>query len=342
MEYINLGWSGTKVSKICLGTMSFGDPSLQLYGKGGWIVGREQALKILEKAWDLGINFFDTANVYSKGSSEKILGEFLFGRRDDAVIATKVYFPMSDKPNDRGLSRKHVMKQVKDSLLRLKTDYIDLYQMHRWDYETPIEETLSTFNNLVSEGFIRYYGLSAVFGWQLAMVYYLAMAKGWERPVSIQSLYNLLYREDEREVLPFAKMHRLTYLAYSPTAVGILTGKYFIGGKIVIPEDKESTPERLWSNSNYYAKSIYVGPPDNDEIMKRLIELAQEKGVKPSQIAIAWLLHKGVIPIIGTSKVEHLEELVEAIMIKLTDKEIDDLEKPYKPKPFVHAIPPPM
>lgn len=341
MEYVRLGWSGTKVSKICLGTMSFGDPNLQIYGKGGWVVGKEQAFKVLEKAWDLGINFFDTANVYSYGKSEEILGEFLQGRREDAVVATKVYFPMSDKPNDRGLSRKHIMKQIKDSLHRLKTDYVDLYQMHRWDYETPIEETLSTFTDLVHQGLIRYIGVSAVWGWQLAKIYFLAEAKGYEKPVSYQGPYNLLYREEERELIPFCKLHNMAFLAFSPTAVGVLSGKYYRDGKLVVL-DKEMTPERLWPERGFYAYKVYIEPPENVEIVKRVIELAQERGVKPSQIAISWLIHKGVIPILGTSKVEHLEEAVEALTIKLSDKEIKYLEEPYKPKPVLHISLPPL
>lgn len=341
MEYVRLGWSGVRVSRVCLGTMSFGDPSLQVFGRGGWVVGREQALKVLERAWDLGVNFFDTANVYSYGRSEEILGEFLQGRREDAIVATKVYFPMSNKPNDRGLSRKHVMKQIRDSLQRLRTDYVDLYQMHRWDYETPIEETLSTFTDLVRQGLVRYIGVSAVWGWQLAKICFLAETKGYEKPVSYQGPYNLLYREEERELIPFCRIHNIAYLAYSPTAVGVLSGRYYRDGKLVIP-DRETAPERLWPEAGgSYAYKAYIEPPENIEIVKRVIEIAQEKNAKPAQIAIAWLIHKGVIPIVGTSKVEHLEEAVEALKIKLNDKEIKYLEEPYKPKPVLHIIPPP-
>ncbi|MEM0153028.1 MAG: aldo/keto reductase [Ignisphaera sp.] len=336
MEYVRLGWSGLKVSRICLGTMSFGDPRLQPYGGGGWIVGKEEAFKVLNRAWDLGINFFDTANVYSMGKSEEILGEFLQGRRDDAVVATKVYFPMSDKPNDRGLSRKHVMKQINDSLRRLRTDYVDLYQIHRWDDETPIEETLSTLTDLVHHGKVRYIGASSMWTWQFAKAFFIAEAKGYEKFVSIQTPYNLLYREEEREMIPFCMAHNIAYLAYSPTAVGVLSGKYYRDGKLVVGPD---APDRLRPEIGFYAYKAYIEPPENAEIVKRVMEVAKNKGVTPTQIAIAWLFHKGVTaPIIGTSKVEHLEEATEALKIKLTDDEIRYMEEPYRPKPVLHIV----
>ncbi|MEM1508258.1 MAG: aldo/keto reductase [Thermofilaceae archaeon] len=338
MEYVRLGWSGLKVSRICLGCMSFGDSSLQILGGGGWVVGKEDAFKVLSKAWDLGVNFFDTANVYSMGKSEEILGEFLEGRRDDAVVATKVYFPMSNKPNDRGLSRKHIMKQINDSLRRLRTDYVDLYQIHRWDYETPIEETLSTLTDLVHQGKVRYIGASSMYTWQFAKAIFTAEFKGYEKFTSTQTPYNLLYREEEREMIPFCKAHNIAYLAYSPNAVGVLTGRFLKDGRIVIgPND----PARL-RDPNFYAYKAYVEPPENAEIVKRVVEVANSKSVTPAQIALAWLFHKGVTaPIIGTSKVEHLEEAVEALNVKLTSDEIKYMEEPYKPKPILH-IPPPI
>jgi len=316
--------------------MSFGDPRLQPYGGGGWIVGKEEAFKVLNRAWDLGINFFDTANVYSMGKSEEILGEFLQGRRDDAVVATKVYFPMSDKPNDRGLSRKHVMKQINDSLRRLRTDYVDLYQIHRWDDETPIEETLSTLTDLVHHGKVRYIGASSMWTWQFAKAFFIAEAKGYEKFVSTQTPYNLLYREEEREMIPFCMAHNIAYLAYSPTAVGVLSGKYYRDGKLVVGPD---APDRLRPEIGFYAYKAYIEPPENAEIVKRVMEVAKNKGVTPTQIAIAWLFHKGVTaPIIGTSKVEHLEEAAEALKIKLTDDEIRYMEEPYRPKPVIHIV----
>ena len=209
MEYVRLGWSGVKVSKICLGTMSFGDPKLQLYGSPCWVVGRDEALKVLKRAWDLGINFFDTANVYSMGKSEEILGEFIQGIREEAVVATKVFFPVGNGPNDRGLSRKHIMWQIKESLRRLKTDYVDLYQIHRFDYDTPIEETLSALTDLVRQGLVRYIGASSMWTWQFAKMYFTAEMKGYEKFVSTQTPYNLLYREEERELIPFCKAHNI-------------------------------------------------------------------------------------------------------------------------------------
>lgn len=311
---------------------------MQILGGGGWVVGKEDAFKVLSKAWDLGVNFFDTANVYSMGKSEEILGEFLEGRRDDAVVATKVYFPMSNKPNDRGLSRKHIMKQINDSLRRLRTDYVDLYQIHRWDYETPIEETLSTLTDLVHQGKVRYIGASSMYTWQFAKAIFTAEFKGYEKFTSTQTPYNLLYREEEREMIPFCKAHNIAYLAYSPNAVGVLTGRFLKDGRIVIgPND----PARL-RDPNFYAYKAYVEPPENAEIVKRVVEVANSKSVTPAQIALAWLFHKGVTaPIIGTSKVEHLEEAVEALNVKLTSDEIKYMEEPYKPKPILH-IPPPI
>ncbi len=339
MDYIRLGWSGLKVSRIVVGCMSFGDPRRQMFGGGGWIVGREEAFKVLNRAWDLGINFFDTANVYSAGLSEEILGDFLQGRREEAVVATKVFFPVSDKPNDRGLSRKHIMKQVRDSLRRLKTDYIDLYQIHRWDYETPIEETLSTLTNLVRQGLIRYIGASSMWVWQLAKAFFIAEFKGYEKFTSTQTPYNLLYREEEREMIPFCKAHEIGYMVYSPTAVGVLTGRFYKDGKLVIGPD---APDRLKPETGFYAYKAYIEPPENAEIVRRVIETAKNKGVTPVQVSLAWLFHKGVTTaIIGTSKVEHLEEAVGSLEVKLTDDEIKYMEEPYRPKPVLHIPPVP-
>ncbi len=324
------------MSRICLGTMSFGDPSLQTYGSGGWVVGRDESLKVLNRAWDLGINFYDTANVYSRGKSEEILGEFLEGRRDEAVVATKVFFPVSDKPNDRGLSRKHIMRQIDASLRRLRTDYVDLYQTHRWDPETPIEETLSTLTLLVQQGKVRYLGASAMWTWQLAKAYFIAEHRGYERFVSTQTPYNLLYREEEREMIPFCRAHGIAYMAYSPTAAGVLSERYLRGDRLEVEPD---APGRLQPGVGYWYET-YIRPPENAEIVRRTIELARSKDVTPSQIALSWILHKDVIPIIGTSKVSHLEEAVEALEIRLTDSEIRYLEEPYRPKPVLHITQP--
>lgn len=321
MEYVRLGNSGLKVSRICLGAMSFGNAA-------PWMVEKDQALKVINKALDLGVNFFDTANVYSRGRSEEILGEALKGRREDVVIATKVYGKMGEGPNDRGLSRKHVMKQVKDSLNRLQTDYIDLYQIHRWDYETPIEETLSTLTYLVREGKVRYIGASSMWTWQFATAIYIAEMKGYEKFVSMQNRYNLLYREEEREMIPFCKANGIGIIPWSPTAAGVLSERFYKDGKIILPENET----RIKPGSDDYR--VYIEPPENAEILRRASEIAKNKGITISQVAIAWLLHKGVTaPIIGTTKPEHVEEAVNATTVKLSDDEIKYLEEPYKPKP---------
>jgi aryl-alcohol dehydrogenase-like predicted oxidoreductase len=321
MEYVRLGNSGLKVSRICLGAMSFGNAM-------PWMVEKDQALKVINKAWDLGINFFDTANVYSRGRSEEILGEALKGRREDAVIATKVYGKMGDGPNDSGLSRKHIMKQINDSLKRLQTDYVDLYQIHRWDYETPIEETLSTLTCLVREGKVRYIGASSMWTWQFATAIYIAEMKGYEKFVSMQNRYNLLYREEEREMIPFCKANGIGIIPWSPTAAGVLSERFYKNGKIILPENEA----RIKPGSDDY--KVYIEPPENAEILRRASEIAKNKDITIPQVAIAWLLHKGVTaPIIGTTKPEHVEEAVNATTIKLSDDEIRYLEEPYKPKP---------
>jgi len=321
MEYVRLGNSGLKVSRICLGAMSFGNAE-------PWMVERDQALKVINRAWDLGINFFDTANVYSRGRSEEILGEALKGRREDAVIATKVYGKMGDGPNDSGLSRKHIMKQINDSLKRLQTDYVDLYQIHRWDYETPIEETLSTLTCLVREGKVRYIGASSMWTWQFATAIYIAEMKGYEKFVSMQNRYNLLYREEEREMIPFCKANGIGIIPWSPTAAGVLSERFYKNGKIILPENET----RIKPDSHHY--KVYIEPPENAEILRRASEIAKNKDITIPQVAIAWLLHKGVTaPIIGTTKPEHVEEAVNATIVKLSDDEIRYLEEPYKPKP---------
>lgn len=334
MEYVRLGWSGLKVSRICLGAMSFGDPALQAYGGGGWICGKEDAFRVLNRAWDLGINFYDTANVYSRGKSEEILGEFLQGRREDAVVATKVFFPMGNGPNDSGLSRKHILRQIEGSLSRLRTDYVDLYQIHRWDYSTGIDETLSTLTGLVRQGKARYIGASSMWAWQFATALFTSEMKGYEKFVSMQNLYNLLYREEEREMIPLCKAHNIALIPYSPNAAGVLTGRYLKEGRLVVgPNDSE----RLQPGTGFYAYRTYIEPPENVEIVKRVVETAGNKGVTPTQVALAWLFHKGVTaPIIGTTKVEHLEEAVGALSVRLTEDEVKYLEEPYRPKPVLN------
>jgi 1-deoxyxylulose-5-phosphate synthase len=320
MEYARLGNTGVKVSRICLGCMTFGN-------RASWMVEEADARVVLKKAWDLGINFYDTANVYSRGRSEEILGNFLKGSREDAVVATKVYFVMGEGVNQRGISRKHIMWQISESLKRLGTDYVDLYQTHRWDYETPIVETLSTLNDLVHTGKVRYIGASSMWAWQFAKALYTSDLHGFARFVSMQNLYNLIYREEEREMIPLCKEEKIALIPWGPIAAGILSGKYFQDGKIVHDENKRLAPgggERSFYPPNQ---------PSNDEIVRRTIELATNKGVKPVQIAIAWLLRKGVTaPIVGTAKVEHLEDFVGSLEVKISDEDSRFLEEPYVPR----------
>jgi 1-deoxyxylulose-5-phosphate synthase len=317
MEYVRLGSTGLKVSRICLGCMSFGNGA-------DWMADGEAANQVLKRAWDLGINFYDTANVYSKGRSEEILGGFLRGLRNDAVVATKVRSGMGPGVNQKGLSRKHIMWQSKESLRRLGTDYIDLYQIHRWDYETPIEETLSAMTDLVRNGEVRYIGASSMWAWQFAKALYTSDMKGYARFVSMQDLYNLLYREEEREMIPLCRAEGIALMPWSPTAAGFLSGKYFKDGKIVSTE-KDNT--RVAPGTIGYGR--YAGDPHNDQIVSRVVEVSGKKGVTPNQVALAWLLRKGVVPIIGTSKVEHLEEMAESVNVVISDEEAKYLEEPY-------------
>jgi aryl-alcohol dehydrogenase-like predicted oxidoreductase len=321
MEYARLGQSGLKVSRICLGCMTFGNSS-------NWMVEEENAMPVLKRAWDLGINFYDTANVYSRGRSEEILGKFLKSSREDAVIATKVYNPMGEGVNQRGLSSKHIQWQLGESLKRLGTQYVDLYQTHRWDYDTPIAETLSAMTDLVKEGRIRYIGASSMWAWQFAKALYTSDIHGYARFVSMQNLYNLIYREEEREMNPLCADEKVGLIPWSPTAAGILSGKYFEGGKIAVATDASG---RVAPGSMAYER--YVGKASNDEIVRRTKELATNKGATPTQVAIAWLLYRGVTsPIVGTTKVEHLEEFVGSLEVKVSPEEAEYLEEPYVPQ----------
>jgi 1-deoxyxylulose-5-phosphate synthase len=323
LEYVPFGGTGLKVSRLCLGCMSFGNSA-------DYMVEEEESKKVISKAWDLGINFFDTANVYSSGRSEEILGAAVKGYgRENLVIATKVYSDMGTGPNLRGLSRKHVLWQIEASLQRLKMDYVDLYQIHRWDYETPVEETLSVLSDLVRDGRVRYIGASSMWAWQFSSALHVSDTFGFERFVSMQNLYNLIYREEEREMLPLCLAEKVSVIPWSPTAGGLLTGKYFNDGKIATSSSDNS---RLAPGSMGHKR--YVGKSSNDEIVRRLIELSKNKGATSSQIAIAWLLTKKVVtsPIIGTSKVAHLEEFVSALNVKLSAEDCKYLEEPYQPQ----------
>ncbi len=318
MEYVNLGRAGVKVSRICLGCMSFGNDA-------AWKLEVSDARKIVERAIDLGINFFDTANVYSSGRSEEITGELLKGRRDDVVVATKVFFPMSEAQNMSGLSRRHIMQQIHASLKRLGMDHVDLYQTHRWDYATPIEETMRALDQVVRDGLAHYIGTSSMFAWQFLKSLQTSDQFGLERFVSMQNHYNLLYREEEREMIPLCKEEGIAIIPWSPLARGFLSGKYKRG-----EQAKSSRYE-----SDKYLSERYFTPEDYD-IAETVEALAKEKAVKPAQIALAWLFHKNITsPIIGATKIEHVEEAVAALEVKLSPEEVQHLEAPYRPRSVI-------
>jgi 1-deoxyxylulose-5-phosphate synthase len=318
MNYTNLGKSGLKVSRICLGCMSYGLEERE------WGLDEKQGRPFIERALELGINFFDTANMYGSGRSEEVLGRALrdFAKRDEVVIASKVYFPMRPNVNGRGLSRKAIITEIDHSLRRLGTDYVDLYQIHRWDYETPIEETLEALHDVVKSGKARYIGASSMFAWQFCKALYLADLHGWTRFVSMQPHYNLLNREEEREMLPLCLAEGVGVLPWSPLARGRLARAW------------ETHPSTLRGQTDEYGKKLYSGTEEADKpVVDRLGEVAKARGISRAQIALAWLLHKPAVtaPIIGATKLHHLEESVAALEVKLSEEEIDALEAPYAP-----------
>ena len=318
MEYTRFGNTGITVSKLCLGTMTYGTPT----DRWPWALNEEQSRPFIQKALELGFNFFDTADVYTAGASEEVVGRALrdFAKRDDYVLATKVFNPMGPGPNDKGMSRKHIMSAIDASLKRLGTDYVDLYQIHRWDYNTPIEETMEALHDIVKAGKARYIGASSMYAWQFAQALYTSDLHGWTRFISMQPHYNLIYREEECEMLPLCKDQKIAVIPWSPLARGVLTRKQ---------EDRNST-ER--SQTDSFGKSLYTAASDQ-EIVNRVTELAEQHGVPNAQIALAWVLHNPTItsPIIGASKPGHLEDAVAALTIKLSDDEIKRLEAPYEP-----------
>jgi len=321
MQYRSLGRTGLKVSRLCLGMMTYGDPQWR-----SWVLSEDAGRPFVKRALELGLNFFDTADMYSLGVSEQILGRAVrdFARRDAVVIATKVYSPMSDDPNDRGLSRKHVLASIDASLARLGTDYVDLYQIHRWDPETPIEETLSALHDIVRAGKARYIGASSMAAWQFAQALYLADRHGWTRFVSMQNHYNLVYREEEREMLPFCREEGIGVIPWSPLARGFLAGNRRVAGR----GDTERARTDAYAHDFYYADSDF-------RIVDRVAEVARRRGVSPAQIALAWVLKQpGVTaPIVGASKMEQLEQAVAALDIALTEEECTQLEELYEPHP---------
>jgi aryl-alcohol dehydrogenase-like predicted oxidoreductase len=320
MEYTTLGNTGLHVSRLCLGCMSYGDPAR---GNHPWTLDRDAATPFLRQALDAGINFFDTANTYSQGSSEEIIGPALLSMipRDQVVIATKVHHRMSPGPNGMGLSRKAIMSEVDHSLTRLGTDYIDLYQIHRWDYDTPIEETLEVLHDVVKSGKVRYLGASSMYAWQFTKSLYLADLHGWTRFVSMQDHYNLLQREEEREMLPLCADQRIGVIPWSPLARGRLTRPF-----------AEQTNR---SASDEFGATLYTD--DDGPIVDAVNAIAASRGVAPAQIALAWVLKNPVVtaPIIGATKARHLDDAVAALDLRLDGDEIEQLEQPYRPRSVV-------
>jgi len=317
MKYLKLGNTDLNVSRICLGCMTYGEPDR---GNHAWTLPEESSRPLLKQALDAGINFFDTANSYSDGSSEEIVGRALrdYARRDEVVLATKVYFPMSNL--ESGLSRAKIMQSIDDSLQRLGTDYVDLLQIHRWDYETPLEETLEALHEVMKAGKARYIGASSMYAWQFAKALYTADLHGWTRFVSMQDQYNLIQREEEREMLPLCAAEGIAVLPWSPLARGRLTRPW------------GETTARVGSEQG--GKTWYDEPDGIDAIIaERVASIAQERGVSRAQIALAWLLSKPVVsaPIIGASRHEHLEDAVAAVDLELTQEEIAELETAYVP-----------
>ncbi|MGK9169055.1 aldo/keto reductase [Inquilinus limosus] len=319
MDYTRLGRTGLDVSRLCLGCMSYGDPGR---GTHPWTLGEAESRPFIRKALDLGINFFDTANVYSDGSSEEIVGRALkeYARRDEIVLATKVHGRMRPGPNGAGLSRKAILSEIDNSLRRLGTDYVDLYQIHRWDPETPIEETLEALHDVVRAGKARYIGASSMHAWQFAKALYLADRHGWTRFVSMQNYVNLLYREEEREMLPLCRAEGIGVIPWSPLARGRLT------------RDWDETSAR--SETDEFGKTLYAATAEADrKVVEAVAAVARARGVPRAQVALAWVLQQPGItaPIVGATKVEHLDDAVAALSLQLTAEEIAALEAPYVP-----------
>jgi aryl-alcohol dehydrogenase (NADP+) len=324
MDYVRLGNTGLKVSRLCLGAMTYGRKSWR-----EWVLEEEDSRPFIQRALELGINFFDTADMYSVGGSEEVLGKALrdFGpSRDKLVIATKVFHPMSEDPNNRGLSRKHIMHSIDNSLRRLGTDYVDLYQIHRFDYETPIEETLDALTDVVRAGKALYLGASSMFAWQFAKLLYKADELGLSRFVTMQNHYNLVYREEEREMLPLCRDQGIGVIPWSPLARGFLAGD----------RRKHESGGTSRAKTDDFAKKLYYQDSDF-AIVDRVTVIAQRRGVSNAQVALAWVLAQPGItaPIIGASKMHHLDDAVAALGLKLDDSEKRELEEAYRPHPVL-------
>ena len=322
MEYTKLGKTGLEVSRICLGCMSYGVPE---QGNHAWSLGEDESRPFIRRALEAGINFFDTANRYSLGSSEEILGRALkdFTRRDVVVIATKVYGRMRPGPNGGGLSRKAIMSELEASLRRLGTEYVDLYQIHRWDEGTPIEETLEALHDVVKAGKVRYIGASSMHAWQFARALAVSERHGWTRFVSMQNLVNLLYREEEREMLPLCAAEGIGVIPWSPQARGRLTRDWSI------PSTRSDTDDAI---TRLFAQSADA----DQKVVERVAAVATARGVSRAQVALAWLLSKSVItaPIVGATKLHHLDDAIASVTVKLSSDEVAALEEPYMP----HAV----
>jgi aryl-alcohol dehydrogenase-like predicted oxidoreductase len=323
MEYVRLGQSGLKVSRVCLGCMSYGVPER---GAHTWTLDERKSRPFIKRALELGINFFDTANAYSDGTSEEIVGRAIrdFTRREEVIIATKVFYPMREGANARGLSRKSIMTEIDASLRRLGTEYVDLYQIHRWDKHTPIEETLEALHDVIKAGKARYIGASSMYAWQFSRAQYVARLNGWTHFASMQNHYNLLYREEEREMMPLCAAEGVGVLPWSPLARGRLTREW---GETSNRMDKDE-----------FGKTLYVAAEDTDrKIVERVGEIAAKRGVPRAQVALAWMTQKPFVtaPIVGATKLHHLDDAVAALSLNLTPEEISSLEEPYAPHPVV-------
>jgi 1-deoxyxylulose-5-phosphate synthase len=324
MEYVQFGNAGLKVSRLCLGMMTYGSKKWR-----AWTLEEAEAKPLVKRALDAGINFFDTADIYSLGASEEVLGNLLKAlgvRRETVVVATKVFNPMSSDVNDRGLSRKHILDSIDRSLQRLKMDYVDLYQIHRWDYNTPIEETMEALHDVLKAGKVRYLGASSMFAWQLMKAQYTADRHDWTRFVSMQNHLNLIYREEEREMIPCCIDQGLAIIPWSPMARGFFSGNHRNG-------DWGDTTR---AKTDAYAQEMYYRPEDFT-VADRVLEVAKERRVTGSQIALAWVLNKPYVtaPIIGSSRLEHLDQAIATLDIKLSDAENKRLEEPYQIHPVL-------
>jgi aryl-alcohol dehydrogenase (NADP+) len=322
MDYVNLGKTGLKVSRLCLGMMSYGSKQWR-----EWVLEEQDAKPFLKRALEGGINFFDTADVYSLGESERVTGKLLkeLGvSRQSVIVATKVYQPMSEEPNDRGLSRKHILDSIDKSLQRLQMDYVDLYQIHRWDYQTPIEETMEALDDVVRTGKARYIGASSMFAWQFLQSLHISEMQGWAKFVSMQNHYNLVYREEEREMIPLCIDQGIGLIPWSPMARGFFAGNRKRGGG----------GETTRANSDPFANNLYFRDEDFT-VADRAAEVAKARGVTSSQVALAWVLSKPYVtaPIVGATKMDHLDQAISALDLKLSEEEIKRLEEPYEPHP---------